>query len=614
MRKVVPLLLAVCLVLLPLLAGSHAQTPSPAEQLIGLWASELKFPPALRGELTITRVGSGWRATLGGAETTFKASGREIRFAFPGEQGKFRGALTDGGRAIEGFWLQPVGGTKDRRDPGGSGQPFASPLVLSRNGRDAWRGPVRPLEGSFTLYLKIFKNENGILVGAFRNPEMNSTGGASRLRVTQEGDAVSFGLPAAEGEPEIRYNAEFLRTPDRLRLQWPDLGYTVELTRRAPEEVPAFFPRPPGATPYVYRAPASDADGWTTARARDAGLDEEALARLVQKLIDADPAARRPSLIHSILIARRGKLVLEEYFYGFSRERQHDMRSAGKTFGSIMLGTAMRRGVKLSPETRVYDLLGGVNSYANPDARKAQITLAHLMTHTSGLACDDNDNDSPGNEGTMQMQNREPNWWKYTLDLPVAHDPGSRYAYCSANSNLVGAALTTATRTWLPEWFERTIARPLSFGHYYWNLMPTDEGYLGGGAFVRPRDLLKLGQLYVDGGVWKGKRIVDSSWVALSTAQHALITEATTGLTEEQFPNFYGKGADGYAWHLNQTTSGGRTFREYEASGNGGQLLIVIPELELTVVFTGGNFMQGGIWGRWREQIVGDEIIPAIKR
>ena len=80
--------------------------------------------------------------------------------------------------------------------------------------------------------------------------------------------------------------------------------------------------------------------------------------------------------------------------------------------------------------------------FANPDPRKAQITLAHLMTHSAGLACNDNDDDSPGNEGTMQGQTRQPDWWRYTLDLPQAHDPGSRYAYCSANINLVGGALT----------------------------------------------------------------------------------------------------------------------------------------------------------------------------
>jgi CubicO group peptidase (beta-lactamase class C family) len=144
--------------------------------------------------------------------------------------------------------------------------------------------------------------------------------------------------------------------------------------------------------------------------------------------------------------------------------------------------------------------------------------------------------------------------------------------------------------------------------------MPTGEGYLGGGAFVRPRDLLKLGQAFLDGGVWNGRRIVDSAWVALSTAPHAEISPASTGLSAEEFGNFYGAGLDGYAWHLGTLRTGGRDYREYEASGNGGQLLIVVPELELAVVFTGGNYVQGGIWGRWRQEIVGDRIIAAIAR
>jgi len=86
------------------------------------------------------------------------------------------------------------------------------------------------------------------------------------------------------------------------------------------------------------------------------------------------------------------------------------------------------------------------------------------MTHTSGLACDDNDDKSPGNEDTMQSQTRQPDWWKYTPDLPVVHDSGSRYAYCSAEMNLVGAVLTTGTATWLPALFDREVARPLQFG------------------------------------------------------------------------------------------------------------------------------------------------------
>ena len=193
------------------------------------------------------------------------------------------------------------------------------------------------------------------------------------------------------------------------------------------------------------------------------------------------------------------------------------------------------------------------------------------MAHTSGLACDDNDDRSPGNEGTMQSQTRQPDWWKYTLDLPMAYDPGTHYAYCSAGMNLVGAAITRATGTWLPEWFDRTVARPLQFGTYYWNLMPNGEGYLGGGAFVRPRDLLKLGQAYLDDGVWNGRRIVDASWVSASTAPHPPVGEAASSV-------------DGYAWHLGTVQAGNRGYQEYSANGNGGQMLVVIPELDTTIV------------------------------
>jgi CubicO group peptidase (beta-lactamase class C family) len=242
-----------------------------------------------------------------------------------------------------------------------------------------------------------------------------------------------------------------------------------------------------------------------------------------------------------------------------------------------------------------------------------KVTLAHLMTHTSGLACNDYDDDSPGNEDTLQGQSAQPDWWKYALDLPLAHEPGTRYAYCSAGTNLVGGALKAVTGTWLPELFDASVARPLQFGTYHWNLMPTEEGYLGGGAHLRPRDLLKVGQAYLGGGVWNGRRIVDAAWVSRSTSAQLRVSPVTTGLTPEEFRNSYAEADEGLAWHLSGVRSATRAHFAYVASGNGGQLLIVVPELDLAVVFTGGNYGQGGIWSRWADEIVGGEIIPAIR-
>jgi CubicO group peptidase (beta-lactamase class C family) len=595
-------------------AREQGQPATAHDPLVGVWANETTFGPALRGELIVTRDGSSLRARLGSAESKCDEAGDSIRCALPGNLGRFCGALTDDGRTITGFWLQPSGVTGDRPDPVGSRQAFATPLVLQRAGHDVWRGTVRPLEERFTLYLRIFRDAEDSLVAAFRNPEINSVGGASHFQVTQKGDSVTFSARFDDTSPEIRHSATLAHDPARLQIFWADAGRVLDLVRRTPEHAANFYPRPPGEPAYVYRKPAETGDGWNTAGAGDVGMDEGALTALVQRLIDADPSARRPALIHSMLLARRGKLVLEEYFFGYDRDTPHDTRSAGKTFASVMLGAAMMQGTKIAPETKVYDLLATKGPFANTDPRKSQITLAHLMTHTSGLACDDNDDASPGNENTMQSQRQQPDWWKYTLDLPMAQDPGSRYAYCSANMNLMGAALTTATGTWLPELFERTVARPLRFGPYHWNLMPTDEGYLGGGAWLRPRDLLKIGQAYLEGGVWRGQRIVDASWVARSTAPYVHIAPATTGLDAQQFSDFYVEGDDAYAWHLNGVRSGERVYRAYAATGNGGQVLIVVPEFDLVVVFTGGNYRQGGIWGRWGDEIVGGAVIPAIRR
>jgi CubicO group peptidase (beta-lactamase class C family) len=251
--------------------------------------------------------------------------------------------------------------------------------------------------------------------------------------------------------------------------------------------------------------------------------------------------------------------------------------------------------------------------FANPDPRKADITLGHLLTHSAGLACDDNAESSPGNEDMIQADRSHPDWVKVTLDLPMQFNPGTHYAYCSMNINLAGATLSQATGEWLPALFDRTVARPLQFGTYHWNLMGTGDGYLGGGVFVRPRDFLKLGQAYLDGGVWNGRRIVSAEWVKESLSPHMHISPATTGLEGDAFRNNYYDVDEGWAWHMVGVKSGKETYPAYHANGNGGQLLLVVPQFDLVVMFSAGNYGQG-LWNRERDAIVGDMIIPAIRR
>ena len=591
--------------------GVSVTTPTLAKgahPLTGLWGTTVQFGQPLQGELSVVHESARWIAAIDGQRTTFTPDKGMVRFGF-GSKGRFRGEFR--GRQMRGFLISPSSDSIYGSDPGGASQSFASPITLRRKGKSKWSGTIVPLYNRFTLWLSVFRAADGTLMAAFRNPELNSNGGASRFLLTRIGDALRFEFK--DDRIQILHQGKWLRNPERIRLQWPDIGRSLDLTRRSGPRAAAFFPRAPGAPPYVYRRPPQLRDGWRTARASATGLDETALANIVRERASSDPTARPPQLMDALLVAHHGYLVLEEYFYGLSRDEPHDIRSAGKTFASVMLGTAPAMNAGLSPDSRIYELFKDSSPFANADPRKAEITLTQLMTHTSGLACDDNDEHSPGNEATMQSQTAEPNWWRYTLSLPVVHDPGSRYAYCSAGMNLIGGALTKVTGVWLPELFARTVAEPLQFGRWYWNLMPTDEGYLGGGAFLQPRDLLKVGQMYLNGGVWNGRRIVPADWIATSTKPAVEVSPATTGLSEDEFGNFYGRGEDGLAWHLGTLKSGGRAWRTYAAVGNGGQILLVVPDADLVVVFTGANYGQGGVWGKWPQQIVGDRIIPTMR-
>jgi CubicO group peptidase (beta-lactamase class C family) len=597
-------------VIILLYSFGEAQLPDEGpDPVIGTWEKVIRFNDSSPRELEISRKGSSWSARSAGIEAPFDVINDVVRFTLAGH-GSFRGKVDRGSKTIRGFWIEPSGAVKGLENP--YNQRFASPVVLERSGKDRWKGTIRPIEQRITLYLKIYRGSDGNLLAAFRNPEANMIGGANLYRVSREGDAIVFTAGPDPAKPTFKYTASLLTSPERLRMDWPDLAGSVELIRSVPEPT-GFFPRPPGSPKYVYRAPQQTGDGWRTARAEDVGLDEAALERAVQRIIDIDPASNRPWMIHSMAVAYRGKLVLDEYFYDHKRDSPHDTRSAAKMLSSVILGTLMRDGADISPATKVYDVMAPRGPFANPDPRKNDLTLGHLLTHSSGLACDDVSGTSPGDEVKVQSDLTHPDWAKVTLDLPMEYQPGAHYAYCSMNINLAGAMLSQFTGEWLPELFDRRVARPLQFGPYHWNLMGNDEGYLGGGAWIRTRDFLKIGQTYLDGGVWNGHRLVSAAWVKDSWAPHAHISPATTGVPKEEFGNFYFETDEGWAWHMVNVRSGDKLYPAIHSNGNGGQLLLVMPQFDLTVMFTGGNYGQG-LWNYERDKIVGDIIIPAIEK
>ena len=535
-----------------------------ASALKGLWQAKKRFGPDVRGELTIVREGSQWRARIAGRSASVTADGNTISFTLAHGEGGFRGSMFDGGKGIRGHWLQQRTVT--------GGMAYLTPVELVVQGNGLWRGEVRPLDDSFTLYLKIDADPDGSARVFLRNPDRNIGRAVDLQHITRDGDKITLlGKPGgADKEVPISggsYDAE----NEILSIFIPGRGGTYDFERARDES--DFHPRP-GAAPYAYRAPLARADGWPVATLGSVGIDRPAIERFVQMVIDAPMDSVHAQDIHSVLIARHGKLVLEEYFHGQDGDQLHDTRSAAKSLISVMIGAAIQDGTKLAPSTPVYEIMGGGSFPPGLEPRKRAMTLEHLMTMSSGFHCDDRDSKAPGNEDVMQNQEAQPDWYRYALDLPMAAAPGETTVYCSTNPNLAGGVLARATGTRLEDSFDRLIARPLQFGRYALNVQPTGEPYMGGGAQFMPRDFMKLGQMMLDGGMWHGKRIIGADWAKRSTAP----------IREMRGLHY------GYFWWGIDLPYKGKTLPAYYAAGNGGQVVMVVPALDLVVAIFGGNY------------------------
>jgi CubicO group peptidase (beta-lactamase class C family) len=558
--------------------NAHAEVAAP-NAIAGLWVSEWTIPTAASGELAIEAKESKWRATIAGLTVPFQHDSGSITFTLPNNAGQFRGRLV-ASRKIVGHWIQSANQINNNR--------YATPVELAQIGDNVWRSKIEPLQARLSFYVSIRRSDTGSLTAVIRNPEFNLFR-RNIYDVERRGKALTF---SDARDSSNNFGAELEAGDAQFVAHLPNIEGELLFKR---QEI-----GPGSRRDYKYRKPATADDGWATADLKDVGVDSNKIAELIGKILRADPVDN-PLNIQSLLIARHGKLVFEEYFCGFDQNRSHDMRSASKTFAPLLLGIAHDHGAKIDINTPAYAQFPEYKEFANPDPRKEKITVRDLMTMTSGLACDDNDENSPGNEDVMQQQTAQRDWYKYTLDLPMVRDPGGDQAvYCSAEINLLGGIVRNVTHTWLPEFFYENVAKPLQIKTYHWNLMPNGEGYAGGGLYLRPRDQLKLGQLYLNGGVWSGKRVVSKDWVERSISR-----QSTFGKT---------LGADhdyGYGWHLYHFEVGHHSYHAYAAGGNGGQIVMVIPDLDLVVGFTGGTYGEFAKWYKWQTELVPQFIIPA---
>lgn len=310
--------------------------------------------------------------------------------------------------------------------------------------------------------------------------------------------------------------------------------------------------------------------------------------------------------IGSVLIARHGRLAYEDYVDGDANTLR-DTRSATKSITDVLVGIAIDQGRLRGVDAKVLALLPErARRIQNPDPRKAAITVEDFLTMSSSLECDDWNDASRGNEERMYLIE---DWTQFILDLPIrgrmhvgeqVEQPpyGRSFSYCTGGVFVLSEILERVTGMRTDRYAQEKLFAPLGITNVKWVYSPKNTPQTGGGLRLSSRDLLKLGQLYLDGGRWQRRAIVSESWVRTSTRPHARIDEQTEY---------------GYLWWLKSFKLGDREYPAFFMTGNGGNKVVVVPQLELVAVITSTNYNTRGMHEQ-TEKLLTDYILAAIER
>lgn len=297
---------------------------------------------------------------------------------------------------------------------------------------------------------------------------------------------------------------------------------------------------------------------WPVASPESQGMNSGALADMV------DYVRERALAVHSVLIVRHGRVVMDATFHPYGGERPHDVASVTKSVMSMLIGIAIDKGYIKGVKQPVLELLSVVPE-APLDPRKQRLTVEHLLTMTSGLDC----GVTPG-EKELSAMRQSSDWVRFALALPTRADPGAEYAYCSCNNHLLSGILSARTGDSALAFARKHLFEPLGIGHVIWPADPHGRTHGWGDLHLSPSDLAKIAHVYLNGGRWNGAQIVSEQWVRQSTVPHVSVRDGV---------------GYGYAWWINTT----RQPHIFEAIGRGGQRAAVLRDERLVVVFNGGG-------------------------
>jgi CubicO group peptidase (beta-lactamase class C family) len=295
-------------------------------------------------------------------------------------------------------------------------------------------------------------------------------------------------------------------------------------------------------------------DGWESISPEQVGLDSSILAD------GLDYIQHKGLILHNILIARKGYIVLDAPIYRLTSGRSSDGISASRGVIATLIGIAIDQGLLEGVDQPVLDFFPA-REVENRDSDKEAMTIEDLLTMRSGLDCADPE--------TEQLMKESTDWVQFALDLSMKSPPGEEIAECNLISHLLSAILQEATRETTFRFAQKNLFEPLGITDVSWSADPNGVSLGWQGLRMSPTDSAKLGVLNLSGGNWDGNQLVSNDWVTTSTLQHVSTEEAGIG----------------YLWKVDPSGS-------YVSIEEKGQWIAVIPELDMVVVITSGQLQR----------------------
>ena len=338
-------------------------------------------------------------------------------------------------------------------------------------------------------------------------------------------------------------------------------------------------------TPAECDAPAAMSDEWPVSPPAQQGLDPELICATGPGL-----AKRTDAAPHGVVVVRNGTLVYERYFapaemHGYAvpynANTLHDIASITKGVVALLIGIALDRGWLSDLDAPIMSFFPEYADLRTPE--KDRITLRHLLTMTSGLGWPERAISLDNAANIVRQGGSASDPYRFVLTRPIETTPGTAWNYSSGGVWLLGQILSKVSGKPIEEFAEEALLEPLGIQEEVWDRFPNGDAVTSGGLRLRPRDLAKLGQLVLNGGVWHGRQIVSAGWI-----KQMIAPQSPRG-SWFGFARSYG-----YLWWQGQSLIGDHDIEWVGALGRGGQRLYVVPTLNLVVAVTAGLYTANG--------------------